>query len=483
MLTSSETAGVVDCRIDQRLAPGGVALIALRDARGTDGSPHPSLLDRILAPFAPVKAGEGRGVLLLAANIFCLLASYYLLKTAREALILSEGSAEVKSYAAAAQALLLLAAVPVYGWVASRVGRASLVNGLLLFFMSHLAVFYVLASQGRHIGVAFFLWAGVFNLMVVAQFWGFANDLFTVERGERLLPIVGVGGSVGAWFGARVASRLLTAHLQPSDLFTIAACGLILCVGLNRAASRAFGAASRGQTPGTAERPLGPEGGLHLVATDPYLRLIALLVIIVNVVNTVGEYLLGRLVVADAARVIAEGSAAGFSKSQLIGIFYGDFFGWVNLVSLAIQLVLVSRIFKWVGVGGALFGLPIIAFSGYALFAALPLLGAVRISKILENSTDYSLQATARHALFLPTSREAKYKAKQAIDGLCWRLGDVLQAGIVLAGTHLAFTVRQFALVNEGLVLAWVLAATAILREYKGRASDAPGGQTPASLQ
>src|SRR5881628_2463166 len=119
--------------------------------------PPRSRLERCLGIFADVGPGEGWGALLLAADIFCLLASYYLLKTARESLILGEGSAEVKSYAAGAQALILLAAVPLYGKVASRVGRSRLINGVLLFFVAHLVLFHMLATRGVHIGVAFFL--------------------------------------------------------------------------------------------------------------------------------------------------------------------------------------------------------------------------------------------------------------------------------------------------------------------------------------
>ncbi len=179
----------------------------------------PSRADRWLNAFTTVEPGEARGALRLAGNVFCLLASYYLLKTAREALILGEGTAEVKSYAAAAQAGLLFAIVPLYSAVASRVSRLRLVNGVLLFFAIHLAVFEVLARAGYHLGVAFYLWVGVFNLVVVAQFWALANDAYTVDRGERLFPIVATGASLGAWFGARSAASAMAARLQPSDLF------------------------------------------------------------------------------------------------------------------------------------------------------------------------------------------------------------------------------------------------------------------------
>src|SRR5712691_13537068 len=113
-------------------------------------------LDRWLCLFTEVQAGEGTSALLLAANVFCLLASYYLLKTVREALILSEGGAEVKSYAAGVQAIVLLMIVPAYGAFASQVNRIRLINGVMLFFVSNLIVFHQLAARGVHIGVAFF---------------------------------------------------------------------------------------------------------------------------------------------------------------------------------------------------------------------------------------------------------------------------------------------------------------------------------------
>lgn len=235
------------------------------------------------------------------------------------------------------------------------------------------------------------------------------------------------------------------------------------------------------RAPDDNEKPLGPEGGFRLIVSDPYLRLIAALVILVNVVNTTGEYLLGRMVVAEASHALATGTAGGFSKSQLIGVFYGEFFAWVNLGSLAIQLFVVSRVFKRIGVGGALLVLPLIACATYGVLAFLPFLGAARIGKILENSMDYSLQNTSRHALFLSTSRETKFKAKQAIDGLCWRIGDLLQAGMVFVAGQLALGVRHFALLNEVFVCLWIILAVRICTEHRRRAlaKDTPHSRRP----
>jgi AAA family ATP:ADP antiporter len=154
-------------------------------------------VERFLAHFVDVRAGEGAKALLFALDLFLLLASYYVLKTVREALILSEGGAEVKSYSAAGQAILLLAIVPSYGAFASKVGGVRLVTGAMLFFLSNLAVFIAFGRMGFHEGVAFFLWVGIFNVLVISQLLAFANDLYTRRQGERLFPLLGLGASLG----------------------------------------------------------------------------------------------------------------------------------------------------------------------------------------------------------------------------------------------------------------------------------------------
>jgi ATP:ADP antiporter, AAA family len=433
--------------------------------------PRRSWLDRALGVVADVRAGEGAGALLMAANLFVLLACYYVLKTVREALILTEGGAEVKSYAAAGQALLLLALVPAYSALASRVNRVRLISGVTLFFASHLVVFHLLGTAGVHIGVAFFLWIGVFNLVAVAQLWAFANDLYTSDRGKRLFPVVGLGSSLGAWVGAAAAGRLFEG-LGSSRLLLVAAVGLALSVGLtlwvDRRERRQPDAESQ------PDQPISGPGGFSLVFSQRYLTLIALLVLVLNVVNTVGEFLLGKLVIAHAAATVAAGQAPGVTEEAIIGRFYGDFFSWVNLVGFLMQLLLVSRVLKFAGVRGALFVLPVVALLSYSMLLVLPVLAIVRVAKILENGTDYSLQNTARHALFLPTSREVKYKAKQVIDAFFWRAGDLLQAAIVFAGALLALDVRGYAIINLVFVGLWFVLVIGIGREHRKLTASEP---------
>jgi ATP:ADP antiporter, AAA family len=415
-----------------------------------------------------VYPGEGLSTLLLAVNVFLLLATYYMLKTVRESLILANAGAEVKSYSSAAQAILLLGVVPAYGWFASRVNRVRLVVGVTLFFISHLAVFMALGKAGVAIDIAFYLWLGIFNVMVIAQFWAFAADIYTSEeQGKRLFPVVGIGSSAGALVGA-AASTVAFTVLGPYGVVAVAMSLLALCAIFPVLVNR-YRCAACGYQQSVARQPLGREGGFHMVVKDRYLLLVALLVLLLNLVNTGGEFVLGKLVISEATRQAATAIDPTLFKQAFIGKFYGQYFMVVSLLGLLLQMFLVSRLFRWIGVRGALFVLPCLALGGYALIAVIPLLGVIRIAKVLENSCDYSIQNTARHALFLPTSREAKYKAKQAIDTFFWRAGDVGQAAIVLLGAQLAFGIREYAAINVFFVLLWLGVVVLLHREHRKR--------------
>jgi ATP:ADP antiporter, AAA family len=174
--------------------------------------------------------------------------------------------------------------------------------------------------------------------------------------------------------------------------------------------------------------------------------------------------------VTDAARdAVAHGTAGGLDVAEYIGAFYGRFFFVVNLAGLLIQLFLVSRIIRWVGIRWAILALPLISLGAYGLLAFYPVISAVRWAKTAENATDYSLMNTVRQTLFLPMTREQKYKAKQAIDAFFWRAGDVLAAAAVFVGTTwLAMGAADFAKLNVVLIIAWVAICAWVGREYAG---------------
>ena len=424
---------------------------------GTTPPAGKSFVERLLSPIADVHPGEATAALLLTLLMFLLLAAYYELKTAREVFILSEGGAEVKSYSSAGQALLLLGLVPAYGAFASTVNRERLVTWVTLFFVAHVLVFAAAYGAQLPIGIPYFLWVGIFNVMVIAQFWALANDVFTPEQGKRLFPLIGVGSSLGAWVGSLRAGYLVTTQ-GPMRLLLGAGAILFVCALLGRLVSRraSLPAAARKSAVPANDTTLGKEGGFELIGKDRYLLLIALLTVLLNVVNTSGEYLLGRYVVEQAEALHGAGPDGAAARQIFIGATYSRLFSTVNLVGFLLQMFVVSRVFKYLGVGKALFIHPLVALTGYGLILTGPSLSVMSAFKVADNSLDYSLGNTTKQALWLPTSREAKYKAKQAVDSFFVRAGDVLSAGIVFAGERLALAVPVFAAITLAIAGAWL---------------------------
>jgi AAA family ATP:ADP antiporter len=431
--------------------------------------PEKGLIERLLSPIADVRRGEAASALLMMLTMFLVLGGYYLLKTAREVFILSEGGAEVKSYSSAGQALLLLFLVPAYGAFASRVNRTQLVQWVTLFFAANLVLFLIALGAGLRIGIAYFLWLGIFNVMVIAQFWAFAADLYTEEQGKRLFPLIGVGSSLGAWLGSVRAGRLV-ADAGPSRLLLGGALTLVACVVLARIADRISRRSAPHRSRQAAEKLAHGPSGFRMIVSDRYLTLIALLVLLLNVVNTSGEYLFGRYIVNTAGALYGQSPQAEAARQQFIGESYGSYFGYINLTGFLLQLFVVSRLFKFLGVGRSLFVHPIIALSSYLLMMRAPSFEAIRWLKIADNAVAYSLGNTTMQALWLPTSRETKYKAKQAVDSLCVRAGDVLQAGIVYMGELTALTVSAFAGLNVVFAGVWLAVALGLRRQLHARA-------------
>jgi AAA family ATP:ADP antiporter len=467
--------------------------------------------DRFLRLFTDIHEGESPTALLLTLNVFLLLTAYYVLKVVREALILTEFGAEVKAYASAGQVLLLAAIVPAYGVLAGKVPRRRLINVVTAICIGCLGAFFALGQAGVSLGIVFFVWVGIFNVMIIAQAWAFANDVYTNDEGKRLFPLVGFGASAGAVCGSYLTRALESVGM--TQLFLIAA----VLLGVALAITNVIDARERRRTESSVpdinttgtlpaatgqfrtetgefkvpdqeykqesglfevidvdaeqkpgdEAPKSTGGAMQLVFRSRYLLLIACLMMILNWVNTTGEFILGRTVEQAAAAAVAAGTAGGLSEQDFVRNFYGGFFSVVNLAALLAQLFLVSRIIKHFGVRVALLILPVIAFIGYTILAFFPILAAVRWAKTAENSTDYSLQNTVRNVLFLPTTREEKYKAKQAIDSFFFRAGDLLSALLVLVGVNiLMFQARHFAIFNLGLVVIWIVIALFIGRRY-----------------
>jgi ATP:ADP antiporter, AAA family len=439
---------------------------------------EPLWLSRALRPITVVRPGEAVTALLLTANVFLLLTAYYVIKPVREALILAlESGAEYKAYMSGVIAVALFVLVPLYAKLVDRLPRIRLVIGVTLAFAGQLFLFFAamgVESLRSQLGLIFYAWVGIFNMMVVAQFWAYANDLYDEEQGTRLFPMVALGASVGAAGGSQISAFLIPLVGLSAMLF-VATLLLVACAVLFLLVERRLPLPSHAADLDAEPKKSSGAGAFQLVLTTRYLVLIALFALTFSWVNTNGEYMLGKLVKADATEAVRRGELAGPDVGKYIGATYGEFFFYVNVLGVLLQTFVVSRVVKWLGLSKAFLIMPLLALGNAAAVAVIPLLSVLRIGKIAENATDYSLNNTLRQMLWLVTSTEVKFKAKQAVDTFFVRAGDVCSAlSVWVFAAVLVIPLQRFAWLSIALCVAWLVLAIAIGRGFQKRVATPP---------
>ncbi len=446
-----------------------------------------SMLERGLRIFTDIRPGEGPTSLLLFVNVFLILCAYYFIKPLRESWIAVSDVAglskmEVKAYSSFGQSLLLAVIVSVYGRLSTRWPRGTLITRTTLACMACLVVFWLLQpgfilANLPGSGIVFYLWVGMFGVFIVAQFWAFAADLYADERGSRLLPLIGIGATAGAVAGSFLTELLVQRHWFDSDtllLLAIVPLGLSILLTRSADARGPLGTPRAERKPSTKAAASGDGlGALAFVVRHRYLLAAAVVALLTNWVNTNGENLLFRVVQESLeqqrhAQGITDQAATISFVREATAAFYGNYYFWVNVCALVLQALVASRLLAYGGFGAIFLMLPSIALVSYTSMALVPLLWMVRVMKIAENSTDYSINNTARQVLWLPTTAAMKYKGKPVVDSLFVRLGDGFAALTVLLGVQfLEFSTRDFARVTVVLVVAWIASAVVIVREHR----------------
>jgi AAA family ATP:ADP antiporter len=444
-----------------------------------------SRLERFLRVFTEVRPGEGVTAVLMFVNVFLLLCAYYFVKPLREGWlsvtdVLGFSPKELRAYSAFIQSLVLLPVVAWYGWLSDRMHRGTLITRATLFCMLNLVVFFFWRPGGSFDAIpgsalAFYVWVSIFGLFVVAQFWAFAADIYTDERGRRLIPMIAIGATGGAAFGSSVVTPMIEGAEIGADVLLLAALvPLAFSIALTRTVDFRE-APSRSDLPEEPEAPLeaSPQGGLGMIATSRFLIAAAAIALLLNWVNTNGENLLYSVVVEFLQSKVAEeslsdpGAIESFTKDG-VAAFYGEYFTWVNSVALLLQTLVASRLLKYGGFGAILLMLPVIALMSYAAMVLVPVFVVIKMMKIAENSTEYSINNTARNVLWLPTTTEMKFKCKPAIDTVFVRLGDGLAAATVWFGSNvILFSNQDYFKLNVVLVLIWLWAAIVLIREHR----------------
>ena len=456
-------------------------------------SSHLTRTEQFLQIFTDIKAGEGSKALLMSLNIFLILCSYYFIKPLREGWIAISDiqgltQMEVKAYSSFLQSIFLLFIVGFYGKLAGRWDRSTLITRVTLFCISNMVIFWFLQPGYffDHLplsGIFFYLWVGMFGVFIVAQFWTFCADIYSDESGKRLIPVIAIGATLGAVAGSDIVDILVGSELVATEMLLIlATLPLFASIAISRkvdSSHQSLPAAKTEEDEDIIKEKPENQGlgfllsGARLVVISRFMLAAAVVTLLTNWVNTNGENLLFQVVQNSLHGIAADQGITDshqvleFTRSETTK-FYGNFYFWVNIVALLLQSLVVSRLLKFGGFASIALMLPVIALVSYTLMALLPILAIVKMMKIAENATDYSVNNTARHVLWLPVDSAMKYKGKPAIDTLYVRMGDGLAALTVLVGVEfLALTTQQFFIFNILLVILWLIFAKILVQEHR----------------
>ncbi|HET6369165.1 MAG TPA: MFS transporter, partial [Pseudomonadales bacterium] len=370
-----------------------------------------------------IRPGEGRAALWSFAYFFCVLASYYVLRPVREEMGVATG-VERLPWLFTGTFAAMVAAVPLFGLLAARFPRRTLLPVVYAFFIvCILGLFALLRGVGAPAWApaAFFIWLSVFNLFVVSVFWSFMADVWREEQARRLFGFIAAGGSAGALVGPAVTA-LLAPRLGPVNLLPVAAAllaGALVCVARLRGDVPAAG-------PGTLpadESPLGGGalGGFTRVLGSTYLAGIALFVALGTLFATFVYFQQAQIMrsaFADPGR-----RTAVFAVMDLI----------VNALTIGAQLFVTGALATRFGVTRVLPALPVLTLAGFTVLTLAATAGVLIMFQVLRRAAQYGITGPAREMLFTVVPREDKYKAKNLIDTVISRGGDAL-SGWAFAG-------------------------------------------------
>lgn len=397
------------------------------------------------------------------ALLFCVFASYLMLRPVRETFAIV-GGVDNLAWLWTGTFVAMLAVVPLYGWVASRVPRRRLLPilyALCAVVLAGFAASLQFDPENVWIARAFYIWVAVMSLFIISIAWSLMTDLFERDRGHRLFGQIAAGASLGGLTGPLLSGLLVTRVGEPG-LLLISAGVLLLtlpCVRYLLAWRERLGPRADQPPP---ERIAGSMwAGLTLIARSRYLSTIALFIVLLTTTTTFLYF--------EQARIV---DATFPDRTRQIQVF-ATIDTVVQALTISIQLFLTGRLAKRLGVTVLLAALPVTMMFGFGLLALVttfPLLVGVMI---LRRVGEYALVSPGREMLFAPLDAETKYKAKNAIDTLVFRTGDLL-AGWLYTGIVAVASVGAVAIAGVIAAGAWAAVGVAI-----GRRHDREGVSQP----
>ncbi|MFN2239635.1 MAG: Npt1/Npt2 family nucleotide transporter [Thermoanaerobaculia bacterium] len=407
------------------------------------------------------RAGEAGPAALLFLTFFLIITFQYATKSVRQSAFISGLGAEQLPWVYLFVAAISYPFLRVYSGFADRMKRETLIISTCTLVALSMALFWWLFEfPWRWVPFAFYVWISIAIVMLVSQFWSFANHLFDPRQAKRLFAFVGAGGLLGGIVGGQVA-KLATKLIGTRYALLVAAALLLLVVALIWL--------SRRIRPGDDSTVAGAsglarldkaKGGFEILRQSAHLRWVATIMVLTVVV--------AQVVDLQFNWAVQESTTSLDQRTS----FFGNFYSIVGIAALLFQLVFTARIHRTLGVGFAMRVLPVsMGIGTLALIVAsigFPemILAAALVLKTGENGFRYSVDQATRELLFLPIPSRSRVRAKAFIDVFVQRGAKGIAALLLLPVTFGIMTAPQAGWISLALIAIWLASTVATRHQY-----------------
>jgi AAA family ATP:ADP antiporter len=414
----------------------------------------------LFARLIDLRPGELPALLLSFAFFFCVLCSYYIIRPVRDEMGVTVGRDSLQ-WLFTVVFLVMLAAVPVFGWIVTRFSRRRTLPIVYAFLILNLLAFWASLGgrlEGRWVAFGFFVWVSVFVLFAVSLFWSFMADRYSSEDAKRLYGPIAAGGSAGAFCGPLITQSLVHG-LGVRNLLLVSAVfltGALVCALAlrGRLAPKAQSSDHSEQHPTLAAVVAGAAN----VWREPYLFKIALWVLLAN--------LIGTLFYIEEQRIVAETLKQSADRVQLFA--RRDMA--VSVLQIASQLFLTSFLMRRLGVGPCAAALPAVAVGGLLALSVAPVLVVIVAVMVLERAVAFGISNPAARVLWTVVEPDDKYKAQNFVDTVVFRGGDAASGWIVKGlASGLGLPLAAIALMGLPFAAAWLALSLRLGREQERR--------------
>ena len=420
------------------------------------------MIARLLKPVVQTRSGEVATVLLMFAYSFLAMAGYNMIKPVTRGLFIEKLGAENLPWIQFGAGIVIGFIMQGYTRVIALVPRRWMIPITLSAISLLMAAFYVLFGAwpaNRSVAVGFYLFGSIIGILLISQFWTLANDVYDPRQAKRLFGFIGAGASLGGFAGATVTATIVE-RVGTNGVLLVSAATLTLgTFTATRIIRREPNAGQSDASKTGEERGVSGSEAIRLLRSSRHLQTIAMVIAFAAI---------GAAIIEQQLNMAAT-EAKGAANVGAVTAFLSQVVAYTSIIGFVVQILLTSRIHRYLGIGFALLIIPVVDASTGLLMLLTGALWTSGLARVMDTSLRYTVDKTTREILFLPLPVGIKYQAKPFIDVTVDRLAKGVGALILLVLVQpwgLGLGWRQLSYSSVTIMAIWAAFALTARREY-----------------